>query len=202
MEEYKAMEYNYKTPVGPPALYDYCAGLQLSILFNYGLRANHKILDFGCGSLRLGRLLIQYLDDGNYYGIEPDKKLVEEGIKNNHLGELIEAKTPRLHYSGDCDMDYFNVKFDYIIAYSIFTHMPIEQVEKSLASAYGAMRKETIFLATYFEGKRDNSLKDWTGNGIFYKPHSMFNIIRKANLIPLRLNLTNVGGQVWLLIRK
>lgn len=188
--------------MGPPALYDYCAGLQFSILFNYGLRADHKLLDFGCGSLRLGRLLIQYLDRGNYYGIEPDKKLVEEGVKNNHLAQLIEAKTPRLRYSNGCDMDYFNVKFDYIIAYSIFTHMPVGQIEQSLMSAYRAMHKEAVFLATYFEGKRNNDLKDWTGNGVFYTPRFMLGMIRKAGLVPLRLNLTNVGGQVWLLIRK
>ena len=196
------MGYNYKTPVGPPELYDYSAALQFSVLFNYGLRASHRLLDFGCGSLRLGRFLIQYLNKGNYYGIEPDKKLVEEGVKSNHLTELIKAKSSNLHYMDDCDMAYFGIQFDYIIAYSIFTHMPAEQVEASLASAYDAMSNKTIFLATCFEGKRDNALKDWTGNGVFYTPRSMLSMVRKVDLIPLRLNLTNVGGQVWLLIRK
>lgn len=196
------MEYNYKSPVGPPELYDYSAALQFSILFNHGLRASHKVLDFGCGSLRLGRLLIQYLDIGNYYGIEPIKKLVEEGIRKNYLAELIKAKKPNLYYADDCNMAYFGKSFDYIIAYSIFTHMPEEQIKKSLSSAFGAMTRKTIFLATYFEGKKNNSLEEWTGNGIYYKPQSMFEMIKNASLIPLRLNLTNIGGQVWLLIRK
>ncbi|GAG96485.1 unnamed protein product, partial [marine sediment metagenome] len=152
--------------------------------------------------LRLGRFLIQYLDSGNYYGIEPDRKLMEEGVRNNHLAELIEAKKPNLRYADDCNMAYFGIQFDYIIAYSIFTHMPIEQIEMSLASVYDAMNRETIFLMTYFEGKRDNALKDWTGNGVFYTPNFMLSMIKKINLVPLRLNLTNVGGQVWLLIRK
>jgi hypothetical protein len=80
--------------------------------------------------------------------------------------------------------------------------MPEGQVRTSLSSACDAMTRETIFLATYFEGKKDNALKDWTGNGIFYTPNSMFKMIRDVGLMPLRLNLTNVGGQVWLLIRK
>jgi len=196
------MNYNYKSPVGPPKLYDYSAGLQFSILFNLGLCANHKLLDFGCGSLRVGRFLIQYLNTGNYYGIEPREDLVAEGIKGNHLQELVNHKKPHLRISGDCNMAAFNIIFDYILAYSIFTHMPIVQIRASLKSAYNAMDTNTIFLATYFEGKVDNELKDWNPTGIYYKRDTMSRLIQENNLISTRLNLTGSGGQCWLLIRR
>ena len=50
---------------------------QFTLLFNLGARETAKILDFGCGSLRLGRLLINWLNKGNYYGLDPNKWLIE-----------------------------------------------------------------------------------------------------------------------------
>jgi len=195
-------KFNYKTPVGPSALYDYSAALQFSILFNYGLRAHHTLLDFGCGSLRLGRLMIQYLDKHNYYGIEPREDLINEGIEANHLRELIAHKKPNLRVSDDCNMATFDINFDYIIAYSIFTHMPSTQIRECLKSAYLAMDVNTIFLATYFEGKIDNELKDWTPNGIYYRQDTMSQFMEENNLLFTRLNLTGSGGQCWLLVRR
>lgn len=195
-------EFNFKTPVGPPGLYDYSAALQFSILFNFGLRSCHKFLDFGCGSLRLGRLLIQYLHKGNYYGIEPREDLVAEGIKGNHLQELVNHKKPHLRISGDCNMSAFGIAFDYILAYSIFTHMPIKQTEASLKSVCQAMHKDTIFLATYFEGKVDDDIREWSPNGVERRWETMSRIIHANKLLVTRLNLTGSGRQVWLLIRR
>ena len=73
---------NYKSYVGPEENYDLMAGLMFVRMFQVGLRSYHTLLDVGCGSLRGGKLFIPYLDVGNYYGIEPLKELVIEGIKN------------------------------------------------------------------------------------------------------------------------
>ena len=96
----------------------------------------------------------------------------------------------------------FNITFDYILAYSIFTHMPIAQIRDSLKSAYLAMGANTIFLATYFEGKVDNELKVWTPNGVYYRRDTMSQLMKESNLMFTQLNLTGSGGQCWLLIRK
>ncbi len=48
---------HYTAYVGPPDQYDFMGGTQFALLFLLGLREHHKVLDFGCGSLRAGRLL-------------------------------------------------------------------------------------------------------------------------------------------------
>jgi SAM-dependent methyltransferase len=53
---------------------------QFRLLTTLGLREHHSLLDFGCGSLRAGRLLIPYLLPGRYYGLEPNRCLIEDGI--------------------------------------------------------------------------------------------------------------------------
>ena len=55
--------------VGKPEAFDLLGGRHFVLLYLLGLREHHCVLDVGCGSLRSGRLLIQYLAPGRYYGL-------------------------------------------------------------------------------------------------------------------------------------
>jgi len=188
--------------IGPSDQADYMAGLQFANLYMLGLRAHNTLLDFGCGELRLGRLMLQYLDKGNYFGIEPEKELVREGIGKYHLAELMAAKNPHIKFNDDCDLAIFGMEFDYIIAQSVFTHMPESQILKSLASAGRAMHRGSIFVANYKEGKGDYLGKDWTQANITYRPATMKKLIDGCGLVSSPLQMIHTTRQEWLLIRK
>ncbi len=84
----------YRAYVGPPEDYDLIAAMAFNLLTTLGLRQHHSLLDIGCGSLRIGRLLIPYLNRGKYFGVEPNEWLVDEGIRRE-LGEtLVRNQTP------------------------------------------------------------------------------------------------------------
>ena len=90
---------HYRAYVGPPEDYDLIAAMAFNLLTTLGLRQHHSLLDVGCGSLRIGRLLIPYLNRGKYFGIEPNEWLVREGIKRE-LGEtLLQIKCPTFFFS-------------------------------------------------------------------------------------------------------
>ncbi len=72
---------HYTAYVGPPQDYDFMGATQFRLLTTLGLRDHHRLLDFGCGSLRAGRLLIPYLNPGNYYGIEPNRWLIDDAYR-------------------------------------------------------------------------------------------------------------------------
>jgi len=76
------MRENYKSYVGPLEFYDIVSGLQFVVLYLLGLREHHCLLDIGCGSLRGGKLFIPYLLPNRYFGIEPEKWLIEEGRRD------------------------------------------------------------------------------------------------------------------------
>ena len=48
--------------------------LQFDYATGHGLKPEMRMLEIGCGNLRAGRLFIDYLEPGNYYGmdISPD----------------------------------------------------------------------------------------------------------------------------------
>jgi hypothetical protein len=95
---------HYRAYIGPPEDYDLVAAMSFNLLTTLGLRQHHSVLDVGCGSLRIGRLLIPYLNAGNYVGIEPNRWLVEEGIQRETGRDQIRIKQPRFYF-GDSAND-------------------------------------------------------------------------------------------------
>src|SRR5438046_4034239 len=94
---------HYRAYVGPPEDYDLVAAMTFNLLTTLGLRQHHSLLDVGCGSLRIGRLLIPYLNRGKYFGVEPNEWLVDEGIRRE-LGEtLVQIKRQTFFFSDSQD---------------------------------------------------------------------------------------------------
>lgn len=80
------------------------------------------MVEVGCGPLRAGRMFIPYLLPGHYFGIEPNRWVVEEGIKHE-LGEgVLEVKRPTFWFVDDFSADGFGSGFDYALAQSVFSH--------------------------------------------------------------------------------
>lgn len=124
-----------------------------------GLLPDHKLLDFGAGCLRLGYWFMRFLEPGNYYAMEPEKKMVDAGL--NHLFDksLLEYKKPTVRISDKCDMSAFGTDFDFVIARSILTHTTPGMLGKifsefSICAAPGAK-----FLASYWAASGPNKCR-------------------------------------------
>jgi len=137
----------HRSYVGPKFEYDLMGGRQFILLFNLGLREDHKLLDFGCGSLRAGRLFIPYLLPGNYYGIEPHKWLIDAAIKDEIGNDIIEIKKPHFKYNDDF-LNSFKIKFDFIIAQSIFSHTTFPLFKKSIFNLYESLKTNGLLCFT------------------------------------------------------
>src|SRR3989440_10441889 len=96
---------HYRAYVGPPEDYDLIAAMAFNLLTTLGLRQHHSLLDIGCGSLRIGRLFIPYLNPGKYFGVEPNQWLVREGIRRELGGSLVEIKRPTFVISDSPEPD-------------------------------------------------------------------------------------------------
>jgi hypothetical protein len=120
----------YRAYVGPPEDYDLIAAMTFNLLTTLGLRQHHSLLDIGCGSMRIGRLLIPYLNRGKYFGVEPNEWLVEEGIRRE-LGEtLVQIKRPTFLFSESPDaIAEAKTAFDFALAKSIFRHCGLYSIK-------------------------------------------------------------------------
>ena len=65
---------------GPPKLFETAGRMQLILMLREGLYPTSKVLDVGCGCLRGGYWLINFLAPGGYCGVEPNRAMVEAGL--------------------------------------------------------------------------------------------------------------------------
>jgi len=142
-------EDHYRAYVGPPGRFDFMSATQFALLFQMGMKDNHRILDFGCGSLRLGRLLIPFLQKGGYFGIDPNKWLIGDGIERELGADAVRIKSPRFDYNTDYDCGVFGNKFDFIMAQSIVTHTGPGFMTSLFSSVAKNLEDNGLFLFSY-----------------------------------------------------
>lgn len=128
----------------------------LESLQQSGLVPDCNVLDVGCGALRLGYWLIRYLNPDRYFGLDPVKKYVDAGLKHAIGPELSAEKRPRFDYNGEFDFSPFGVKFDFVVARSIFSHASPPLVCRALDSFRENAAPNGIMLASYIQTTKDD----------------------------------------------
>jgi SAM-dependent methyltransferase len=133
-------------------LWDRVGQLQADYLIDRGLLPRHRFLDLGCGCLRAGVKLVPWLEPGNYFGIDISPTLLDEGRKElTQLGLSGRVPTYNLRATGDFDIDGFP-PFDFGIAQSVFTHLPLVLLETCLRRIRPNFEDGGSFFATFFIG--------------------------------------------------
>jgi SAM-dependent methyltransferase len=141
----------YRYAVGMRSGYDRMAAVQVSLLWSLGLRETHRLCDVGCGSLRGGRLLIPYLLPGNYYGIEPNQRLLEDAIEHEVGSELLTLREAHFDYGDDFGIGRFGMAFDFILAQSIFSHTYRDLTSHALEQIVESLALDGLFVGTFIE---------------------------------------------------
>jgi SAM-dependent methyltransferase len=175
---------HYRAYVGPPEDYDLVAAMAFNLLTTLGLRQHHLLLDVGCGSLRIGRLLIPYLNRGKYFGIEPNQWLVEEGIKKEIGAALVEIKQPMFFFSDSpTALAQMNVSFDFALAQSIFSHCGLDLIIRWLSAISKSLTANGVLVATFLPGEEDSPSTGWSyPDCVSYRPTTLKRIAAEANL--------------------
>lgn len=196
-------------PNNPPtkhthaAIYDWLGAHQFRMLIHHGLRSFHRVLDVGCGSLCVGRLLIPWLDPGNYVGIEPDADLLEQGIDAQVGMELLAKREAKFFQLEDFKLSRLEARFNVVLAHSIFIHHGPAELRVLLQEAARCLLPTGHFLFTYRIGP-----KDFTGVvqrqrpiSVRYRKETMAKMIREAGLKAEHLPAKHPTNQVWVKAR-
>jgi SAM-dependent methyltransferase len=154
-------DHHYRAYVGPPQDYDLIAAISFNLLTTLGLRQHHSVLDIGCGSLRIGRLLIPYLNAGKYCGLEPNRWLVEDGLHYEVGLDLMRIKQPRFYYDAHARCLPELDRFDFAIAQSIFSHCGVDLIRMWLTEASKRLEGNGMLLATYLPSTEASPVRGW-----------------------------------------
>jgi SAM-dependent methyltransferase len=101
-----------------------------------GLRPEHRLLDFGCGALRVGVWAIPYLDAGNYFGVDSHVMSLEAATTYEIPFHGLEAKRPRLLWNDDFEFSHFGTTFDMIVDFASSSHFKKKRRRERIFSNY------------------------------------------------------------------
>lgn len=197
---------------GPKRKFIVAGRCQLEVLLKEGLVPTDFVLDVGCGALRGGWWLINFLRPGRYFGIEPNKEMLAAGKEVMVGNELLAEKRPTFSNNDDFDLSVFKQEFDFVIARSIWTHTSKSQMLAMLRSFSTCAKPRAYLLTSIIEPKRRKNLEyagiDWLGKshqsadaGIaHYRFESIKELCEQAGLEATRLDA--MVGQRWIRINR
>jgi cyclopropane fatty-acyl-phospholipid synthase-like methyltransferase len=119
---------------------------QIEALCEIGMKPEHTLLDIGCGPLRLGIQAINYLNNGNYFGIDaypPFNKLGQLIYKESGL-----TKNYKVILNSEFDFSQLGSGFDFANSQSVFTHLSKEQILLCMHNLKQVMKKGGKLLFT------------------------------------------------------
>ena len=154
--------------------------LQFDYATSHGLKPDMRMLEIGCGNLRAGRLFIDYLEPGRYYGVDisPDILLAAQDT----IAEYgLEAKLPHLTLVKDLRLQFLpGGAFDFVHAHSVFSHSPIEVIDECFANVGRLLAPGGFFDFTFdkTEGAEHHVLRE----DFYYRTQTLLDLAAKHEL--------------------
>lgn len=129
--------------------WDETGRVQMQALRDAGLMPHHRLLDIGCGALRLGCKAVPYLNPGHYWGTDASLALMRRG----HDCELADkGRLPVGQLVQDADFSFPGIpdRIDLAIAFGLFTHLPPGSMSDCLTALRQRFPRLTTVLFTVF----------------------------------------------------
>lgn len=164
--------------VGAPDVWKQARDFQFNFLKNQGLQTNDRLLDIGCGTLRGGIPLIEYLDTGNYYGMDVRDEVLEEGRKEIKSAKLTNKKANLISFNHFYEVE-MNVKLDVIFAFSVLIHFEDQIAENCFQFISNAITMDGVFYANV--NIADHADGNWVGFPIVFRSQDFYDNLAAKN---------------------
>lgn len=143
--------------------WDEAAQSAMKALTGLGMRPEHRLLDVGCGSFRIGRKLVEFLEPGKYVGIEPVGWVVEKALeKEAGLKEMLTEKGAVIERMKAHEVGSLPGLFDFVLVHGIFHHASLDYCKEILRAVHGKIRDGGILLANFRPGREDRNKDRWS----------------------------------------
>src|SRR5262245_41625013 len=159
---------------------------QFEFMLEHGLQPGDVLCDIGCGSLRGGRLFIEYLDRGNYLGLDGEGELVELGLRHELDPRVREDKAPEFVVSYGFEFRRFSRFPTRALALALFSHLNRRDIRLCLQNLGDHATGPCQLFASYFESERPtpNFQNSHPQLAFYYTPEQMQRMGHDAGWTP------------------
>ncbi|MGH8714783.1 MAG: class I SAM-dependent methyltransferase [Casimicrobiaceae bacterium] len=124
--------------------YEALGEVEKQLLIGYGLLPAHTLLDVGCGSGRLARALVRYLDEGRLLGTDIVAELLDYARKGCPANwEFVQVEDVCIPFADD--------SADFACFFSVFTHLLHEETYCYLLEARRAVKPGGRIVFSFLE---------------------------------------------------
>jgi len=149
-------------------------------------------MDIGCGTLRGGIPMIQYLNKGHYYGMDVRDEVLAEG-RDEIKSAKLEDKHPNLisfnHFS-EVNLD---VKFNIMFAFSVLIHLEDKIADSCFQFVSKSLAVDGVFYANVNIAEHEDG--NWVGFPIVFRSQEFYNELAAKNGMKVEVmgNLISLG---------
>ena len=97
-------------------LWDEIGHLSFDFLVDRGLKPENHFLDIGCGCLRVGVHLVEFLEPQHYFGLDLSQNLLDAGYEVELEARGLQRKLPRRNLLCDSDGVVFELPLDLLFS--------------------------------------------------------------------------------------
>lgn len=133
------------------------------LVIGFGVGKSDTVIEYGCGTLRIGQFIIEYLDPQNFVGLDIDQRIVDKGLAMLPPA-LVEEKKPAVDVINEDSITRVATRHPrWIYASGVLHHVPPEDLFEFFQSIYRLSNAETTSLIWTRLGEEtvQSSAKSW-----------------------------------------
>ncbi len=127
-----------------------------------GLCPDQRVVDYGCGSLRVGRHLIEFLEPGGYVGLDLTERFFRAGLAELDP-QLVTTKRPELAVIGEEELARRAVDPpDFLISIGVVIHVPPGELDVYLGRLARLVGSTTRACISFYDDRRQRRVASLT----------------------------------------
>ena len=171
----------------------------LDRLVERGLQPDHIFVDYGCGTLRVGALLINYLTPDRYVGLDIDQRLLDLG-RDMLPAEVARDKRPTLRViSPEAVNEAAARRPDWIFSNGVVQHIPPTELAPYFTNIRELATHQTKILIKLSKLKEKSYRK--SPNTWIHSLVEVESALKRAGLSVERFTATSGGTGGWLFLQ-
>lgn len=180
-------QYRLERLVGPIGVWPHLQQYQFNALTRLGLEPHHSVIDIGCGPLTVGLALIDYLDRGNYVGLDllPEpltasyQRIARHGLAHKNPTLVCSSTFGKRELEGRT--------FDVVWMSQLSYHLDDAQLIQLFEQACAMMSESSVFLADFIDpGLELDADMKWRGFSYHLRPIGFYESIAQQFSLSVR----------------